>query len=304
MIYFPFQYYTNLGNWLFQYAAALSIGQDVAGYMEYADNAIKVAAYPTIFGALKQVASLPPSVAQYEQPDFRYHPFPDKLKRGDWLIKGFYQTEKYFKDKDDIRRRFGPPQKVIDDLMQRYGTWLSQPNVTGISVRHGKDYLEIPYKFPFVGKKYFKDCIDKIPTCQHFVVCSDDLKWCKRFFPKAFPDKKFLFIENETVLNQLYIHVLCRHNIISNSSFSWWGAWLNPNKDKRVLAPSEWFGIMGVKEGLDWSDIYFDGVEVVNNRLNWLRMLNVYWHLFKKWFKLKFYPIKRFVSVTILGKTH
>jgi len=55
---------------------------------------------------------------------------------------------------------------------------------------------------------------------------------------------------------------LCRNNIISNSSFSWWGAWLNANPAKRVLSPGMWFGY---NLSHDWRDIYFRGMEVVPN---------------------------------------
>jgi hypothetical protein len=51
-----------------------------------------------------------------------------------------------------------------------------------------------------------------------------------------------LFIENEQDYIDLYLMSLCENNIIANSSFSWWGSWLNKNKEKKIIAPSKWFG--------------------------------------------------------------
>ena len=74
------------------------------------------------------------------------------------------------------------------------------------------------------------------------------------------------------MLDQLYIHTLCRNNIVSNSSFSWWGAWLGERRRRGegtsglTLAPSMWMGYAPKKEGADWSDIYFDGMEIIKNK--------------------------------------
>lgn len=106
---------------------------------------------------------------------------------------------------------------------------------------------------------------------EDFVVCSDGMTWCRRFFPNAFPDKRFLFVEGESVLDQLYVHTLCANNVVSNSSFSWWGAWLAEQRRRaeglrgRTLAPSMWLGYAPKRMGGDWSDVYFDGMEVVEN---------------------------------------
>ena len=70
------------------------------------------------------------------------------------------------------------------------------------------------------------------------LVFSDDIKWCK----ENFIGDNFIFVENEKDYIDLYLMSMCNHNIISNSSFSWWGAWLNQSKEKVVISPEKWYG--------------------------------------------------------------
>jgi len=303
MTYFAIRQSTNLGNWMFQYAAAQAMGSDVGIALE--DETLRAHFEPMreFLGVgkiclLEDLAGVP----VYKEPHFRYAEIP--RFEGDVVLDGFFQSEKYF-NTVAIRSKFGISAEREAYLRGKYGEWLNRAHVTGISVRHGKDYRSVPFKHPFVGKEYFHDCISRIPDSRDFIVCSDDILWCEKFFPREFPEKNFLFVKNETVLDQLYIHSLCRNNIISNSSFSWWGAWLNDNPDKKVFAPSEWFGVRGrTVEKLDWRDIYASGTIVVNNDSAGVRLAWQYVMWFWNWFKRTFYPVKRFVTVTIMGGTH
>ena len=80
-----------------------------------------------------------------------------------------------------------------------------------------------------------------------FVVFSDDINWCK----EAFKNKNFTFIEDEKDYIDLHMMSLCKHNIIVNSTFSWWGAWLNTNPNKIVIAPKVWFGSSSHEDSKD-----------------------------------------------------
>jgi len=71
-----------------------------------------------------------------------------------------------------------------------------------------------------------------------FLVFSDDIGWCKSTFQRP----NIHFIEGERDVVDLQLMARCKHNIIANSSFSWWGAWLNPHPGKQVFAPQNWFG--------------------------------------------------------------
>lgn len=277
MVVFPIKHTTNLGNWLFQYAAALSYGEPVAAWPEYEGALPKFSRYPELLGEVAIVDPVPESAVHYTQPSFAFSPLPAKTSEH-LMIWGYYQSEKFFRDPASIRARFRVGEARRKHLLEKYGDWLARPGVTGISVRRG-DYMRLPHCHPFVGTRYFRDCLARLPDVEDFIVCSDDIPWCKRFFPRAFPDRRFLFVENEDVLNQLYVHTLCRNNIISNSSFSWWGAWLNEHPDKRVLAPSHWFGFALYRDPQAWRDIYFQGVEVVANRYTAGQVLRACWNV-------------------------
>ena len=124
--------------------------------------------------------------------------------------------------------------------------------------------MKIPHAFPFVGEEFLTRAIDKFDKDCVFVVCSDDIPWCKRFFTTSrFQRRMFFFIEKEAVLTQLFIQAGCCDNVISNSTFSWWGAFLNPHLRKRTIFPSMWVGL-----GYKYKNppIYWKGVEVIENR--------------------------------------
>jgi len=80
---------------------------------------------------------------------------------------------------------------------------------------------------------FIKLSIDNIK----FMIFSDDIEWCKT----KFVGNHFYFVENEDDYVDLYIMSFCNHNIIANSTFSWWGAYLNNYNDKIVIYPKKWF---------------------------------------------------------------
>lgn len=301
-VYFTFIPTTRLGNWLFQYAAALACGERVIGYMPDPSMRKLLEPYKELFGKLDFVSQLPNGVFMYEEPNPHYNPIPST--DGDLCLKGYFQSEKYFKESENlVRQTFAPTLERVARLRERYGRWLDRPNVTGISVRRG-DYLKLPHRYPVMNRAYFAECFHLLPECNDFIVCSDDIAWCQVCFPKWFPDKRFCFSGNKAVLDDLYLPALCQNNIISNSSFSWWGAWLNPNQNKRVLMPKVWYGPEYRHYGNDGRDIAADRWQLVDNHqlpVEWLRGQTLaWWQIFKR----RFYPAKRFVTVNLLGGTH
>lgn len=282
MIYF--RLFGNLGNLLFQYATALSLGKGKAvGVTDSEKTLSQINEYSELFMGLETVPSAPVDAIVVEQFRCDHTTFPDPAGRN-LFISGYFQSEQYF-DRGLVYKTMKPSEARIESIRKKYGSWLSRPDVTGISVRRG-DYLKKAAWHPFVGEKYFRDCIARFPNVKDFIVCSDGMKWCKKFFPNAFPDKRFLFIEEESVINQLFIQSLCANNIVSNSSFSWWGAWLaeqrrrSGNSQGLTLAPSMWLGYAPKSQGAVWNDIYFDGMEIIKNNYSLRLWISAHWPIF------------------------
>lgn len=182
----------------------------------------------------------------FEQEGFHFSeiPYSENLK-----IVGFFQSEKYFIDyKVQIIDLFEPNDGIISYINNKYGDILSKKTCS-LHVRHG-DYLLLSNNHPPLQMKYYEEAMKYFDNDTLFVVFSDDIDWCK----SVFKGDNFVFIENEEDYIDIYLMSLCKNNIIANSSFSWWGSWLNKNENKKVIAPSKWFGL--AKSQLKTEDIY------------------------------------------------
>ena len=100
------------------------------------------------------------------------------------------------------------------------------------------DYLKLSEFHAVLGKEYYDKAMSKYHGAK-FVFFSDDIEWCKKNFSSI---ENTHFVEGETDVVDLYFMSIMKHNIIANSTFSWWGAWLNKNPDKIVIAPHKWYG--------------------------------------------------------------
>jgi len=182
----------------------------------------------------------------YNEPHFNFQPIPF---RKNILLNGYFQSEKYFShNRNEILRLFSPNEKNLNYIYNKYGNILTK-NTTSIHVRRG-DYLKLQNHHPLCEMDYYKKSIDVIGKNSTFIVFSDDINWCK----ENFKYKDITFIENEKDYIDLYIMSMCKNNIMANSSFSWWGAWLNKNQNKKIIAPKKWFGES--KKNVDTKDLY------------------------------------------------
>lgn len=140
-----------------------------------------------------------------------------------YKLQGYFQSEKYFKNyRGEIIEAFQIP---------RYPT---QPGLVSIHVRRS-DYVRLQHKHPPIDIAYIKDAMTYFRDYR-FLVFSDDMDWCKENI------KNVDYWMNPDPIESMAMMASCHHNIISNSTFSWWGAWLNGNDNKVVIAPKRWFG--------------------------------------------------------------
>ena len=228
----------GLGNFLFQIAAAVSLAKENNDMALFSEDDIYVVhnqinSYKNnILRNIEFIKGSIPVTNTYNEPRFQYDKIP--YKRNLKLI-GYFQSEKYFTHRDTILDLFGPTPEIIKYINDKYG--YVHDNTCSIHVRRG-DYLKHPTHHPTCTLDYYKKAMKAMPVDTRFLVFSDDIEWCK----ENFVGDNVTFIENEKDYIDLYLMSLCRHNIIANSSFSWWGAWLNKNRRKIVVAPANWFG--------------------------------------------------------------
>ena len=169
------------------------------------------------------------------------------------LYSGYYQSEKYFeKYSENIKSLFGPPLEFIQRIQEEIRI-IFQERVLAINVRRG-DYLYYTNYHPTITVEYIDKAVELIPNIKHILIFSDDIIWCKTQFGQF---DTITYIEGYPPQEQLWIMSLCSDFILSNSSFSWWGAYLSRSPNKTVIAPETWFG--PEYEGGSWNDIYCKG---------------------------------------------
>jgi hypothetical protein len=193
-----------------------------------------------------------PKIIYLIENNYEYKPNIINKYNGDIVLEGFWQSEKYFEEiKNIIQQEFTlktmpePKDKAVIDKIQ-------SGNSVSIHIRRG-DYVSNPTTFQYHGicsLDYYIEATkliqSRIDNPQYFVF-SDDIDWSKEnlgFLPKA------NFVAHNSAdkdYEDLRLMSLCKHQIIANSSFSWWAAWLNTNKSKIVIAPKTWVAYTGVE---------------------------------------------------------
>lgn len=173
------------------------------------------------------------------QPTFGYTPLDIK---DDSELNGFYQAHQYF---DDIRDKLiNKYFKFSDEVIEKASKYEIPPNSLGISVRRG-DYLFLQTNHCVLTPKYYQDSINRIVketavdnrvSIDQYFVFSDDYHWCESTF-----GDDCIYLKDLPFV-QLYLMTQMKHLILSNSTFAWWGGYLN-NKEGKIIIPDPWFGI-------------------------------------------------------------
>jgi len=257
----------RLGNNLFQIATGASLArQNGTSFCVYAPELATDFGISSTYNELMQLKNsilrgvdirrgLPDPAFLYTETRFAYTPVP--YKEG-IVLSGYFQSPFYF-DEQYVHNLFRIDESTKAYIANKYGDLLRK-GLTSIHIRRG-DYLSNLDFHPICSISYFRKAIKLVGEEQPFLVVSNDVEWCK----KKFRGSNFYFAENETAVVDLYLQSMCINNIISNSSFSWWGAWLNENEGKMVICPAPWFGISA--RHLDVSTLIPDGWIRLKNRM-------------------------------------
>ena len=154
-------------------------------------------------------------------------------------FKGNWQSEKYFKDYREELCRMFTPVKPFSPHAQAMIDEVAQGNSVAIHIRRG-DYMDLGNT---ISMDYYERAINSIrPMLEKpvFYIFSDDRDYCKAYFESHFKDLNFkypVYPSENTTLDDFFLMTACKHQIIANSSYSWWAAWLNSNPEKRIIAP-------------------------------------------------------------------
>jgi hypothetical protein len=177
-------------------------------------------------------------------------------------LNGYFQTEKYFNEFRDLILSQFVFKSSYRDLAESYIQTIRKENrdavIASIHVRRG-DYVMFPDHHPPCSFSYYNSAIEELRIANEkvvYLIFSDDVDWCKT----EFIDPSYIITDLNNPYSEMCAMSLCDHNIIANSSFSWWGAWLNVNLNKTVIAPSRWFGSQINK---DVSDVYGKGWKII-----------------------------------------
>lgn len=160
---------------------------------------------------------------------------------------GFYQSEKYFRKIKNIIIEEFTLKNPLANISKRWEEKIKlSPISVSIHIRRG-DYVNNPKTNKYhgiCGIEYYKKAINllknKIGENFEIFVFSDDIEWAKNNL--SF-NQQINFVSSPEIpdYEEMYLMSLCKHNVIANSTFSWWGAWLNKNPDKIVIGPNQWF---------------------------------------------------------------
>lgn len=253
--------YGGLGNQMYQFAAgtALSLRLGTSLYVDTGwfeivkghPNATERTFELGVFGisakkpgiVTKLTLHLNP-LTVFQEEGFNYQPGFEKLS-GNVALDGYWQSYKYFEGcSDHIRKLYqfvNPPSKDTSKALAE----IKGVESISLHIRRG-DYVN-QERTKFIGVlpiNYYEAAIKNIEKRTKnpvFFVFSDEPEWCKQNLKLPTNTIFISDLYTSTTEDDLRLMSACKHHIIANSSYSWWGAWLNSNPEKIVCAPKRWF---------------------------------------------------------------
>jgi hypothetical protein len=162
----------------------------------------------------------------------------------DCYLSGYWQSQKYFIEIEDIIRNDFKFRKNIEG---RNSLWLEKirnSNSISLHIRRS-DYVNNMFHdiHGTCSLNYYNEAIQYIINSvqyPYFFIFSDDVEWARNNLKIEHPCEFIFGNTGKSSFIDMRLMSMCKHNIIANSSFSWWGAWLNPNPDKIIVAPKKW----------------------------------------------------------------
>jgi len=210
----------DLGNQLFQIAAVIGLANK--NNDKYIFPEWKYKNYFNLYDCWGDVK--PNNI--YKEKEYTYNTINVNSKSNIIDLYGYFQSYKYFENVDlFIKNSFTP--KIS------YGI----QNITSIHVRRG-DYLKLKTKYNQLNFDNYYSKAMSIINDDKYIVVSNDIDWCKY----NFKGPKFTFSECKNEIDDFAIMISCKNNIIANSTFSYWAAYLNANPNKKVVSPIIWGG--------------------------------------------------------------
>lgn len=232
----------GVGNQMFQWACGSSLAEtnktdlylETTSYRYDAKRKFKLSGFNNIQKKLNSSVEIldgwVPRNINMVVDDFKTFDFPE----GDLFLNGYWQSERYFSfNKEQIKSDFDLSEysEVLSDFPEL-------ENSVSLHVRR-TDYLASNGYHPVQDLNYYTGALELLnKDYEKIFIFSDDIDWCKQ----NIKFDNLVFIDNTDEFESLCLMSNTRHNITANSSFSWWAAWLNKNKDKKVICPKLWFG--------------------------------------------------------------
>jgi GR25 family glycosyltransferase involved in LPS biosynthesis len=241
----------GLGNQMFQIATLYAAAKD--NNMDPIVEKVKVSpgsiSRPTYWDTVFSHVNTSKSLQSYKfnimkEPNMSYNKIrvPHNVHI---MMDGYFQSPKYFDNhRNVILELFKLPNNIMKNIEKVKNDIISKFEeirpIVSVHVRRG-DYLKLKHVYNILDMDYYNNAMSQFNDC-NFVVFSEDITWCK----ENFKNENIYFIEEQNHMNindvtEMYLMSMFDHNIIANSSFSWWGAWMNNNPCKKVIAPKNWY---------------------------------------------------------------
>jgi hypothetical protein len=250
-------HFGRLGNQMFQFAATVGIARkanqvfafpkentEVPSVEDFKDGVRREVYFdlPKYFPNVERTLQPLEEIQTYhvaQEPYFHFCPdlftVPDQTN-----LMGYFQTEKYFEHCSDlILGYFQFDKEIKKQAENNFPHFPSKVEYVSIHLRRG-DYAGLQQFHPVMDADYYFDAMTQFMDGDYcFLIFSDDIQYAKELFGEQ---ENIIYIEGNDPEVDMCMMTMCDHNVIANSSFSWWGAWLNDNTNKKVVAPKRWFG--------------------------------------------------------------